>query len=922
MQNQRRSKICTFAIVLLLHSMLGLTAHDAAAEERPAKQEYQEARIKLQSALQKNPNDRDARERLGLLNLEWGNGPLAEKELRQAIGMGTPQEKLQFALAEALLMQGKYQDILDYLAPMALMSAQDQAKLLAYRGDAWLGLSQPEKARSEYENALHMDADTPLAKLGLARLALSDNRVEEAQKRVAEVLALVPDEPKAWSFQGVLFETSRQPEKADESYSKAIVLKRYRPVELASRAIIRINTNKVKEAQADFDTLKQEAPEFFLTYYTAGVLNLKLGKYADAQTALEKALKMNEKFLSVNYYLGIAHLYQHHDYEAERYLGAFMKYQPKAVEPNLFLALLKFRTKDKETARTLLMPVLEKQPENEFALKLMSDIEFSEGNHGKGFEYLGRIPRAQKPKNNADGSVGIDLIKGEDKDTALANLSAAKDLDAKLAQQLTAIALDLISAKDFDQVGKLIDAIRKKAPSNPLSDNLRGLMRLAQNDWEKAKEAFESALDKNPGDPVITHELAQLVLTEKNTDRARNLYEKALLVHPKDMLTRIYLAELDSLEGNPKAMEKRLADVIKDYPKALQPRMVLASHWLNGGDPRHALSVLEGIRKGYATNTAFMTLLIHTQLESRLPEKAMATAKVFTQNEPQSPMAHYLLARAYAEVQDTASSRKELEMVIAADPKFLPARYTMVKLLATEKNMPGADAELDALAKQYPNSAEIMALQGWLASAQNKPAEAVVAYRAAFEKFPSVKTSTDLAQAEWKAGDKEGAIKTLEAWIGLHPDDAPPHLMAAEFYVAQNQDDTAIQHLEALLKTHPENVLVMNNLAWLYHKKSPEKALELAQWAAAIAPKAPNVLDTLAMIEMDRGQVGKALKLLKRAVELAPQHKPTQYHLALAMDKANQHADAARILQELLADPRPFPERRDAKALLDKLSAH
>jgi hypothetical protein len=63
-------------------------------------------------------------------------------------------------------------------------------------------------------------------------------------------------------------------------------------------------------------------------------------------------------------------------------------------------------------------------------------------------------------------------------------------------------------------------------------------------------------------------------------------------------------------------------------------------------------------------------------------------------------------------------------------------------------------------------------------------------------------------------------------------------------------------------------------------------------------------------------------KLLKRAAELAPAHKTTHYHLALAMDKANQRADAMRVTKELLADPRPFPERQEAKALLDKLSAH
>ncbi len=920
MQKHSSFRLSQSALALLLQSILVLTACDAKADEPTDKREYQTASIKLQTTLQKNPQDKEARQQLGLLNLEWGNWPLAEKELRRAIELGGPQETLQFSLAEALLMQGKYQEVLDYLAPMALMSAQDQAMLLAYRGDAWQGLNQPEKARTEYETALHMEANSPLALLGLARLALADNRAEEAQKRVTEVLALAPNEPKAWSLQGALFESSKQMEKAEESYSKAIGLKHFSPIELASRAIVRINRDKLKEAQEDFNVLRKQAPNFFLTEYAAGILDVKLGKYAEAQTSLEKALKMNDRFAAINYYLGIAHLYQNHDHEAEQYLAAFMKAQPQAVEPRLFLAQAKFNRKDREAARNLLLPLLEKQPDNEYALKLMSDIEFAEGNHGKGFQYLDKLAKLPKPSDKAAG--GMEAMPNEDKNKVLAYLETAKEVDAKLARQLTTIVLGQIAAKDFGHAEELIDKIGKKAPGNPLADNLLGLMRLGQNAPDQARASFEAALEKSPGNPAIIHELAQLAVREGKPEAARRLYEKALRTYPKDMPTRLHLAELDGLEAKPKAMEERLSGVIKDYPTALQPRMMLANYFLNTGDPGRAQSLLQDLQQGYADNASFMVLLIHTQLENHDSNKAMASAKVFVQLAPSSPMSHYLLASAYAELRDTANSRKELEQAIALDTKFLPARYSLVKLLATEKKMPEANAALEALAKQYPDSVETLALQGWLATEQGKPAQAVAAYRSAFEKSPGAKTVTDLARAEWRAGDKENGAKTLEDWIQRHPDDAPAHLLAAEFYVAQHQDGAAIQHLEAILKTHPENALVMNNLAWLYRSTAPEKALEMAQGAAAIAPKSPNVLDTLAMIELGQGQTAKSVKLLKRAVEFAPQYKPAQYHLAIAMDKANQPADARRILQDLLADPRPFPDQQDAKALFDKLSAH
>jgi putative PEP-CTERM system TPR-repeat lipoprotein len=907
---------------LLIPAALGMATDTALAEDfREKRAAYRTATIELQNILQKNPDDRNARSKLGLVNLEWGHGPLAEKELRRAIELGAPQETLQFPLAEALLIQGKYQEILDYLAPMALMPAQDQARLLAYRGDAWLGLNEPEKARAEYDTALKMDANSPQARLGLARLALAGNRIDEADQIIREVLAASPEDPKAWSLQGRLFEAAKQFGKAEASYSQAIALQRFSPVELASRAIVRINLNQLAEAQEDLDVLKEEAPEFFLTHYTAGLLNLRKGNPAEAQTALEIARKMNDRFASIYYYLGIAHLYQDHDYEAENYLVNFARYQPEVLESRLFLALLKFRAGEREAARTLLAPVLEQQPDNEFALKLMSDIEFAEGDSEAGFDYLGRIAKIQKPSEKTADSVGADLLKSEDPATLVARLDQALELDEKLARQVTTVVLGQIGARQFDSAAALIRKIRKKAPGNPLADHLTGVLHLAQKAPDKARKAFEAALDKKPGNPVISHELARLAVREKDLETARKLYEKALDIHPKDMATRLHLADLDRLEGQPKAMEERLAGVIRDYPTALQPRLILAAHVLNAGDPGRAQKLLEDIQQGYPDHAAFLSLLIQAQLENHEPRKAAATAGLFIRNQPRSPMAHYLLARAQAESQDTANMRKALETALALDPKFLPARYTLVKLLVAEKKMPEAAAALETLAREFPDTIEVLALQGWFATARNQPKEAVAAYRAAFGKLRNTRTLADLALAEWQAEDRNGAVATLEDWLRSYPADVRARIMVAEFYLVQKQDEAAIRHLEAVLKIQPQNVLAMNNLAWLYRKTAPEKALEVAQWAAAVAPKSPTVLDTLAMIELDRGQTDKALKLLKRAVEFAPRHKPTLYHLALALDRAGRHADAARVLKGLLADPKSFPEKPEAQALLDQLAS-
>lgn len=894
----------------------------AAEPPDPSASEYRAATIDLKAALQDHPDDREARRKLGLIELDFGRGPEAEKELRRAVELGALPETLQIPLAESLLMQGKFQEVLDQRMPMALLSAEHQATLLAYRGEAWLGLNRPEKAEEEFGRALQMDPGCTAAKLGLARLAQGRQQFDEAGRLIAEVLAVAPGNPKAWSLQGSLFEATQRFDQAETSYGKAIALKRFSPVERASRALIRINGDRLEAAQADLEVLKREAPDFFLTLYAEGLMNLRMEQYEEAQSNLEKALKRNDRFNSVNYYLGIAHFFQGHDREAERYLQAFSAYQPEMLEARLFLALLKFRKGDHEEAKALLNTVLARQPDNLTALKLMSDLEVLSGNREKGLRYLSKFSELQRQRSLAQKGKSAESAAPVDQVELLSGLEMAREIDSKLARNVTSLVLRHLRAGEFKQAKAVADKVRTKAPGNPLADHLTGLIYLAQNAPDKAKTAFEAALDRKPGDPVLTHRLAQLALRDKDPGTARRLYDQALARDPKNLALRMHLAELDAYEGKTKDMQDKLAGIIRDHPTDLEPRMILASHWLNVGQPSRAQAVLEEIREGYPRNPALTTLLIKSQLDNHQAGQALATAQAFVADEPKSAMAHYLLASAHAQNQDLPRMREALEKAMSLDPQFLPARYSYIKLLVGQNDFVRADSELNALVKEHPDDIELALLRGWVASARGKSPEALAAYQAAWKKAKTTETVTGLAKARWQAGDRNGAVGLLEDWVKAHPNDALSRIAVADFHAAQDKADPAIRHLEQVLKDHPENILVMNNLAWLYRKTDPDKALGTARRAASLAPHSPGVLDTLAMIELDRGDARRAIELLTHAAELASAQKPIRYHLALALDKAGKSQEAIRQLKAVLADHRAFPERKEASALLEKLSAN
>jgi Tfp pilus assembly protein PilF len=78
----------------------------ASAKAYVAKREYMAATIQAKNALQKDPDNREARYLLGLASLEIGDVLSAEQHLKKAIELGHTADEVQVAFARTLLAKG------------------------------------------------------------------------------------------------------------------------------------------------------------------------------------------------------------------------------------------------------------------------------------------------------------------------------------------------------------------------------------------------------------------------------------------------------------------------------------------------------------------------------------------------------------------------------------------------------------------------------------------------------------------------------------------------------------------------------------------------------------------------------------------------------------------------------------------------
>src|SRR5690606_36470636 len=112
----------------------------------------------------------------------------------------------------------------------------------------------------------------------------------------------------------------------------------------------------------------------------------------------------------------------------------------------------------------------------------------------------------------------------------------------------------------------------------------------------------------------------------------------------------------------------------------------------------------------------------------------------------------------------------------------------------------------------------------------------------------------------------------------------------------------ALNEYRTIIERDPNNVVALNNAAWLGQELGVEEALELARRGLQLAPNSAPVLDTYGWILTERDQAPEGLVHLGRAAQLAPQAAEIRYHLAVAQARTGDRAAARQTLQALLAE--------------------
>jgi len=141
-----------------------------------------------------------------------------------------------------------------------------------------------------------------------------------------------------------------------------------------------------------------------------------------------------------------------------------------------------------------------------------------------------------------------------------------------------------------------------------------------------------------------------------------------------------------------------------------------------------------------------------------------------------------------------------------------------------------------------------------------------------------------------------------ESLLAIFPEDMDLMVDATLAYERADMDADAISTYEKILTKQPKNPLVLNNLANLVLEAGDvQRASGLIETATETVSDNALILDTLGYVRLQQNNLPAALDTLQKAAKLAPEVGVVQFHLGLVYMKMKKPDDAKAAFNQAMS---------------------
>jgi Tfp pilus assembly protein PilF len=374
-----------------------------------------------------------------------------------------------------------------------------------------------------------------------------------------------------------------------------------------------------------------------------------------------------------------------------------------------------------------------------------------------------------------------------------------------------------------------------------------------------------------------------ILLTTGKLVEAYNALRQVLDFEPNSAEGHLLMARVHAARGNPGSAKQALAEAVRVGPNLLPPRLEYARLLRSAGSAKMALEILDQAPDWHKRNAAFVAERNWT-LALLGKKDEMRSAVEAALRSARTP--DLLLQDGVLKMQsgNMAGGRAVVEEVLKQWPEDTRALDVLARSYVTQGQAAAAEKKLREHVAAHSKSARLQQFLGAWLMQNGRHTEA----RAAFEAAKAVDSSfwsAEMALAALDATEnKTDSVRNrLQPLVSNPRAEVEARILIADAEYKAGNYSAAIEHYRKVIVLQPDNLLVLNNLAYMLldRAQSPDEALKFAERAKELAPDNAMIDDTIGWILYRKGVYARAVQHLESAVKREA-NATRHAHLALA----------------------------------------
>lgn len=725
----------------------------------------------------------------------------------------------------------------------ALLLYPDNNELLFIRASHYMQNKKLSAATDTYKKIINNEppnlttADGHKAKIGLARLQIIQNNLDEAIATLTPLLNKNDNDPEANYLRGLI------------SFSK----KEYNQAEDYIRKLLAVIPNHNR------------------SQHLMGEIKYTLKEFEQASHHLSQYLKASPDDTPARKLLTQTYIKLNAPKQALSTLQPLLTQNPDDAATLALLSQITFIKGDLNESIAALKQARKSAPKN---VKLQKQLVKAYISAGKTEQALKEIKRLQTLSNNTEEiqklTVSAYLRTGKIKQ-AIKVANKMLETDPKNPEVIALNGTLYAENNDWKQARNYFNKALKLHKNLPSA--IVGLARLERKEGNlnKSIALYNKLIESNQGGILPMLALSELAEQQKRTNDMLSWLEKARTAEPKDLKSRIILANYYLRNSQPDKASIYIQEALKTSPEhaellALHGRILIAQKRFS-----EALPLLKTLVRNHPDSITAHLLIGETFLRLNKAAKAREHLQAVLKKQPDNFLANILMAEVEFKAGNYNRSLSYAKKLQHTQPELFPG-YTL------EGNV--------QMARQHYNRARSAYNEAWKreqsADLAKKlfiaskhvvtPDEAIKPLLTWLKQHPEDNhTRLFLASIYQSEKQTDMAISEYLKILEKNPDDSAALNNLAWSYLLENNSE-ALDMAERAYRLAPEHSGIQDTYGWILTQQGqPEKGLRLLKQAIQTLPDNMEVRFHLASALIKSGENARGKQMLK---ELLKKNKP------------------------------------------------